>query len=272
MAKKSDLVSSLQVGNPARRQALFLILTAFFLTNAVMAELIGTKIFSLEGLLGLPGAQLSVFGLGPYDFNLTCGVLLWPFVFISTDVINEYFGPKGVRRVSWIGVGMIVYMFAMVWGVTHTPPAAFWLENNAKTPQGAPFNIDYAYSVIFRQGMGIMLGSVIAFLFGQMADSYIFHSLRKRTGERYIWLRATGSTIVSQLLDSFLVLYIAFHLFGNWTLQEVLAVSVVNYIYKFSAALVLTPLLYVSHNLVDKYLGTQTEGITPPAGPSVQPY
>jgi uncharacterized integral membrane protein (TIGR00697 family) len=270
MATTQQLASPLQAGSAARRQALFLILTAFFLTNAVLAELIGTKIFSLETLLGVSGAQISVFGLGPYDFNLTCGVLLWPFVFISTDVINEYFGPKGVRRVSWIGVVMIVYMFSMVWLVTRTPPAAFWLENNAKTPEGAAFNIDYAYSVIFRQGMGIMLGSVIAFLLGQLADSYVFHSLRKRTGERYIWLRATGSTIVSQLLDSFLVLYIAFYLFGNWSLQEVLAVSVVNYIYKFVAALVLTPLLYVSHSLVDKYLGTETQLETIPPGPTVQ--
>jgi queuosine precursor transporter len=257
MANTAFTPASWLAGNPARRQQLFLILTAFFLTNALLAEIIGTKIFSLEQWLGLPAAQLRLFGLGPFDFNLTCGVLLWPFVFISTDVINEYFGPQGVRRISWIGVGMIIYMFGMVWLVTGTPPATFWLQVNALDASGQPLNINTAFNSIFRQGMGIMVGSIMAFLVGQLADSYVFHTIRKRTGERFIWLRATGSTLVSQLLDSFLVLWIAFFLFGNWTLEQVLAVSVVNYIYKFVAAVVLTPLLYISHQLVDRYLGAE---------------
>lgn len=271
MSQQSAEVSSLQVGKPARRQQLFLVLTAFFLTNALLAEIIGTKIFSLEKLLGIAGAQLSVLGLGPYDFNLTCGVLLWPFVFISTDIINEYFGPAGVRKISWIGVFMIVYMFGMVWLVTRTPPADFWLDVNGRDASGHPFDIDYAYGTIFRQGMGIMLGSVTAFLLGQLADSYIFHTLRKRTGEKLIWLRATGSTLVSQLLDSFVVLYIAFYLFGPWSFQQVIAVAVVNYIYKFIAAVVLTPLLYLAHQIVDRYLGVKSSDHPNPAtGPTPQ--
>jgi uncharacterized integral membrane protein (TIGR00697 family) len=118
--------------------------------------------------------------------------------------------------------------------------------------------------------MGIMLGSITAFLLGQLADSYIFHALRQRTGERLIWLRATGSTLVSQLLDSFLVLFIAFYLFGNWSLDQVIAVSIVNYIYKFAAALVLTPLLYLAHQGVDSYLGKETAVNSVPPGPMVQ--
>jgi hypothetical protein len=269
MATKAHPISALHAGNPAKRQQLFLVLTAFFLTNAVLAEVIGSKIFSLEQLLQVQGAHISIFGLGPYDFNLTAGVLLWPFVFISTDLVNEYFGPQGVRRISWIGVAMIVYMFVMVWLVTRTPPATFWLENNATDSQGRPFNIDFAYGSIFRQGMGIMIGSITAFLLGQLIDSYVFHALRKRTGEKFIWLRATGSTLVSQLLDSVVVLFVAFYLFGNWSLEQVLAVSVVNYIYKFGAALLLTPLLYISHQVVDTYLGKETtiNPIPPPPTP-----
>ena len=248
-----------------RRQLLFLGLAAFFLTNALLAEIIGPKIFSLEGLLGVAPAHIMLFGRGPFDFNLSSGALLWPFVFISTDVINEYFGPAGVRRVSLLGVGMIIYMFGMVWAVTHTPPAAFWLALNNVDAAGRPFDVNYAFSSIFRQGMGIMIGSLTAFMLGQFADAYLFQTIRKRTGEGKIWLRATGSTVISQLLDSFLVLYIAFYLFGNWSVEQVVLVGVVNYIYKFSAAIVLTPLLYLAHNVVDRYLGEQGPPPTPAA-------
>jgi uncharacterized integral membrane protein (TIGR00697 family) len=234
---------------------LFLALTGFFLTNALLAEVIGTKIFSLEDWLGVAPAQISLLGFGPYSFNLTCGVLLWPFVFITTDVINEYFGKKGVQRVSWMAAGLIVYMFLMTWVVTKTPPAAFWLDLNAKDANGHPFDINYAFGSIFRQGMGIMVGSVTAFLLGQIVDAGVFHSIRKRTGEKHIWLRATGSTLVSQFIDSFVVLYIAFGLFGNWPFAQVVAVGVVNYIYKTVAAVALTPLLYVAHGVIDRYLG-----------------
>ena len=230
-------------------------LTGFFLANALIAEVIGSKIFSLEQWLGWVPTQLTVLGLGPYDFNLTCGVLLWPFVFITTDIINEYFGPAGVRKVSFLAAGLIVYMFCVIWLVTRTPPAAFWLELNNKTPEGAPFNIDYAFQQVFRQGLGIMVGSIVAFLIGQLIDAAVFAAVRRRTGERYIWLRATGSTVVSQAIDSFVVLFVAFNLFGNWSMQQVIAVGVVNYIYKLLVAIGLTPLIYVAHSAIDRFLG-----------------
>jgi uncharacterized integral membrane protein (TIGR00697 family) len=82
----------------------------------------------------------------------------------------------------------------------------------------------------------------------------VFQYLRGITQNRLLWLRATGSTVVSQLVDSFLVLYIAFHLFGNWDMGTVLSVGLNNYIYKFLVAILLTPLLYVAHAAIDRYL------------------
>ncbi len=76
-----------------------------------------------------------------------------------------------------------------------------------------------------------------------------------------IWLRATGSTLISQLIDSFLVLFIAFNLFGGankWSIAQVCAVGIMNYIYKFTIAIVLTPLLYIAHSIIDNYLGRET--------------
>jgi uncharacterized integral membrane protein (TIGR00697 family) len=111
--------------------------------------------------------------------------------------------------------------------------------------------------MIFRQGLGIILGSLTAFLLGQLIDVYVFQKLRKITGSKMIWLRATGSTLVSQLIDSFVVLGIAFYVFGNWSWAQVASVAIINYVYKFSVAILLTPLLYVGHYLIDNYLGKE---------------
>jgi uncharacterized integral membrane protein (TIGR00697 family) len=88
-----------------------------------------------------------------------------------------------------------------------------------------------------------------------MVDVYTFHLIKMKTGDKALWLRSTGSTIVSQFIDSFVVLIIAFYIGGNWPLKLVLAVGVVNYLYKFIVAVLLTPLLYVIHAAIDKYLG-----------------
>lgn len=239
-----------------KRQRLFLFLCGLFLTNALIAEIIGVKIFSVENLLGLPPSQVPVGG-ELYDFNMTAGVVTWPIVFLSTDIINEYFGRKGVRRISFLTAGFIVYMFMVIYMTTALPPAKFWLDVNNVDDAGNAFNINEAFSRIFRQGMGIMVGSIVAFLLGQLLDISVFSWLRRRTGPKHIWLRATGSTLFSQLIDSFLVLGIAFYVFGNWSMQQVLSVGVVNYIYKGVVAILATPLLYLAHYVIDRYLGKE---------------
>lgn len=240
-----------------KRNTLFIILSGIFLTNALLAELIGVKIFSAEQTLTLPPAQINLFSDFTLSFNLTAGAVIWPVVFITTDVINEYFGKKGVKKISYLTVAFIVYAFVVIYLVTELAPADFWLQVNDVDNQGNYFNIDFAFRKIFRQGLGIIIGSLIAFLIGQLLDVVVFQKLRRITGSEKIWLRATGSTLVSQLVDSFVVLFIAFHIFGNWPITQVLAVGVVNYIYKFTVAVILTPLLYVAHYLIDNYLGEE---------------
>ena len=81
-----------------KKTNLFIILSGIFLTNALLAELIGIKIFSLEATLGFAQAQLHLLDDWVLDFNLTAGVVLWPVVFVTTDIINEYFGKQGVKK------------------------------------------------------------------------------------------------------------------------------------------------------------------------------
>lgn len=243
---------------PQRRSTnLYIFLSALFLTNAVVAEIIGVKIFSVEALLGTNPAQIHLFGDFTLDFNLTAGAVIWPVVFITSDIINEYFGKAGVRRISFLTAGFIAYSFLIIYLVTTLPPAQFWLDVNAKDPAGNAVNINNAFGMIFRQGLGIIIGSLTAFLIGQILDVSMFHWLKKISGSRAIWLRATGSTLVSQLVDSFVVLGIAFYVFGNWSLTQVLAVGIINYIYKATSAVLLTPLLYVAHYFIDRYLGKE---------------
>ena len=230
-----------------KQNKLLLVLGFIFLTNALLAEFIGVKIFSLEASLGFK----------PFDwflpsFNLTAGVVLWPVVFIMTDIINEYFGKKGVKFLSFMAVGAILFAFIAVNVAMVLTPADFWIGAYKNTGVD---NMQNAYSAVFGQGMWIIAGSVIAFLVGQLLDVVVFTQIKKKTGEKMLWFRATGSTLVSQLVDSFVVLFIAFYFSGRMDFMTVIQIGVVNYIFKFTVAVVLTPLLYLIHNLIDSYLG-----------------
>lgn len=235
-----------------KRNKLFIILAGIFITNALLAEIIGVKIFSFESTVGLEPAHLNILGF-TMDFNLTAGVILWPVVFITTDLINEYFGKPGVKLISYLTAGLIAFAFVMLFFTIHLPPAEWWLEANNKDNSGNSFNIDFAFSKIIGQGQRIIIGSLIAFLAGQLIDVFVFQKLRHLTGTKMLWLRATGSTLISQFIDSFVVLYIAFA--GIFPNQQIIAIGITNYIYKFFVAILLTPLIYFGHSLIDKYLG-----------------
>ncbi len=243
-----------------KKTFLYLLLASFFITNALIAEFGGVKMFSVEKMLGIAPVHFNIFGMIT-DLNLSVGVLIWPVVFIFSDIINEYFGKRGVRRISFITAGMIGYSFLIILMWTDMPPADFWLNLNGLDSQGRPFDINFAYSSIFRMGLGIVVGSLTAFLVSQLVDAYVFHYFRKLTGHKYLWLRSTGSTVVSQVIDSFVILFIAFYFLGNWSIGQVLRVGLVQYSYKVLLAIALTPLIYLAHSLIDKYLGKESSEI-----------
>jgi len=237
---------------------LFLVLGGFFICNALIAEMIGVKIFSLEKVFGFESMDWTIMGVKDLGFNLTAGVLLWPVVFIMTDIINEYFGQKGVKFLSFLTAGLIVFAFVIIFAAIGLPPNEWWTSIsglNEKNPSIGLDNMNLAFQKIFGQGLWIIVGSLVAFLVGQLMDVYIFQKIKQRTGEGKVWLRATGSTLVSQFIDSFVVLFIAFYIGADWDLVRVLAIGFVNYIYKFGVAIILTPVIYLAHHLIDSYLG-----------------
>ena len=233
-------------------QRLYVFLAAFFCVTAVLAEFIGVKIFALEATLGIAPLEWNLFGQTG-SLNFTAGTLLWPIVFVMTDIVNEYFGKRGVRFISWTAVALILYGFGFAYAAIHLAPADWWIGANAK--QGVP-DLQAAFAAIFGQGLWTIGGSVIAFGLGQLIDVSVFARIRRLTGPSRVWLRATGSTAVSQLIDSFVVLYIAFVLGPQqWSYDLFLAVATLNYGYKMLAAVLMIPALYGVRMLIHWYLG-----------------
>lgn len=208
-----------------RKDLVFIVLAGFFITNAIVAELIGGKLVNFFGL-----------------FTQSIGIILWPVVFILTDLINEHYGKAGVRKLTFITVGLITYMFVII---------SIGLQINAVDI--SPVSNE-AFSQVFGQSQWIILGSIIAFLASQLIDVYVFWLFRNRTGSKLIWLRATGSTVVSQLVDTFLVQFIAFVLPGKWAFDEFLRNATWGYTFKLGIALCLIPFIYIGHFAINKFL------------------
>lgn len=234
---------------------LFLVLGGFFAANALLAEMIGVKLFQLESALGLPAANLELLGEQGLSFVLSVGVLPWPIVFILTDVINDYYGVRGVRFLTVLTAGLIAFAFVVMYFAIGMPPAEFWVGMNAN--RGVP-DMQAAFTGIFGQGMNIIVGSLTAFVVGQLVDATSFRAIKRVTGDKRIWLRATGSTLISQLIDSVVVTYVAFWVLrDDFSFARCTAMVLTAYFYKFLVALLSTPLVYLVHAGVERYLGRE---------------
>jgi queuosine precursor transporter len=218
----------------SRRDNVFLVLAGFFLTNAIVAEVIGGKLFQLPaldlGLFTFPSVILSI------------GILPWPIVFLATDLVNEYFGKPAVKRISFLAVAMIVYVFAVL-----------FLARAVPTWEGSGVS-EAAFREISGQSMWIIVGSIVAFLVSQLVDVSVFVFFKKRTGGALLWLRATGSTAVSQLIDTFIVQYVGLVMPGVLTVEQYLVGGASSYAYKLVIAIGITPILYLVHAAIDRYL------------------
>ncbi|MGZ4035371.1 MAG: queuosine precursor transporter [Bacteroidia bacterium] len=212
----------------SKREMVFIIMAGIFITNAVVAELIGGKLIYM----------------GP--FIMSVGIIPWPVVFISTDLINEYYGRVGVRKLSIITASLIAYAFIILYFAIKIPAA-----------KGISTVTDDQFYSVFGQSMWIIVGSLVAFLVSQFVDVSIFWMLRDKTGGKMIWLRSTGSTIISQLIDTFIVGGIGFWLPGKVNTATYLNMSMTGYTVKLLLAVVLTPLIYIGHTAIEKYLGDE---------------
>jgi len=238
-----------------KRAVLFFLLGALLLANAIVAELIGVKLFQFEHVLGLPLADFKLLGKEHLSFVLSAGVLTWPLVFLVTDVVNDYYGVRGVRMITLLTTLLIAAMFGVLWAAISLPPERGWWLVMA-VDEGVP-DMQAAFAAVFGQGMYIIVGSLTAFLISQFVDALLFRWFKRRTGERRIWLRATGSTLVSQLVDSLTVTWVAFALLRGMPMAEATALALTAYVYKFGVAVLSTPLVYLAHAVIERWLGPE---------------
>lgn len=210
-----------------RKETAFLLMAGVFITSAIVAELISAKLVYM----------------GPYLAPMIAGIVPWPVVFLLTDVMHEYFGKQAVRRLSWITAGLIGFCFLVVFVAVQLPTAAgSWLS-------------DKEFAKAFGGSLWIMAGSITAFITSQLLDVRLFHFFNRLTNGKMIWLRSTGSTVVSQLADSFIVALIGLYFSGAYPLKLVLVLAITGYLTKLVIAVCLTPLIYVMHYLAKKILG-----------------
>jgi uncharacterized integral membrane protein (TIGR00697 family) len=209
----------------SKKDTVYVVLAGIFITNAVVAELIGGK------LIQVGSAVMSI------------GILPWPIVFITTDLINDYFGEKGVRKLSLITASLIAYTFVILYLAMQIPAV-----------DGKNLVTDAQFNGVFGQSMWIIVGSITAFLVSQLIDVTIFHFVKNRTGNKMIWLRSTGSTVISQLFDSFIVLGIAFWMTGKMTTEVFITSAFTGYFVKLIIAILMTPLIYLGHYLIRNYI------------------
>jgi len=208
----------------SKKQIIFTIFAGIFITSAIVAELISAK--------SVPTP------LSP----IIAGIIPWPIVFLLTDVMNDYFGKETVKRLSYITAGLIAFCFLLVYIAVEVPTDAnSYLSDNE-------------FRKAFGGSLPIMIGSITAFLVSQLVDVQLFGVFNKLTNGRMIWLRSTGSTVISQLIDGFIVLFIGFWLPGVYSFQEILVFWISGYSVKLIIAVLLTPFVYLMHALAKRIL------------------
>jgi len=204
-----------------RKQRFYVWLTAIFVAALVTSDLIGGKVFRVWGL------------------DLSVGMIPFPLTFLLTDIINEFYGTEGARRVTFVGLGVALFVFAII-------NIAIYLPTSPESPMhGDQFRAVFGWSV------RLYIASLTAYVVGQLLDISIFFSLRKLTGHRFLWLRSTGSTVLSQAVDTLVVSFVLFS--GTKSTSFILHIARNSYIVKLALAIGLTPLIYLGHALLRRH-------------------
>ena len=210
------------------RQRLYVYLCAVFLTALLIGDTIGSKLFTVA----IP------FGFTTLHATLSVGAIWFPITFLLTDVINEFYGSVGARFVTFVGFFMAIFAFVVIWIARLIPAADF-----SPVPQAA-------FDTVLGNANRIFIASLIAYLVGQLVDIAIFQSAKRLTQSRHIWLRSTGSTLISQLIDTVIVTYVAFY--GKIPTARLHQAATTSYIVKVLLAVGLTPVIYALHALIHR--------------------
>jgi uncharacterized integral membrane protein (TIGR00697 family) len=198
-----------------RKQHFFVWLTAIFVAALVTGDFIGGRFFVLFG------------------HTFSAGIIPFPLTFVLTDIVNEFYGTTGARRLTFVGLGAAVFVWGVIQLALHLPPSPM-----------SPIS-DEVFHAAFGTAARLYIASLCAYVIGQLLDISIFRALRRATGHRLLWLRATGSTVLSQVIDSFTVSFV--FLAGTRSMGFITSNAANNYVGKLIMAVLLTPVIYAMH-------------------------
>jgi uncharacterized integral membrane protein (TIGR00697 family) len=213
------------------RAKLFLILAAVFSTCLVTGDIIGSKLIDVPGL----GTMTTV------------GMVPFPVTFLLTDLLNEFYGKRAARLVTWIGFWMagLAFLFIFIGG-------AIPIAEATKDP-GWTGVTEQTFANVFLGSQRMIVASMVAYLTAQFVDIGVFHVLKRLTQNRFLWLRATGSTAVSQLVDTVAISFVAWS--GVLPVADIVKMIGTAYVMKLGIAVGLTPFIYLGHALIERWLG-----------------
>ena len=218
-----------------RKQRLFDYLTGIIVAALLVSDLIGGKFFRVAGL----------------DFSV--GMIPFPLTFLLTDIVNEFYGTEGARRLTYVGLVTAIFVFVVI-------NVAIALPTSPESPLAGD-----VFKNVIGSSVRLYIASLVAYLVGQLLDISIFLFVRRVTGERFLWLRSTGSTVVSQAIDSLVVNFV--FLSGSKSMVYILRTARNNYLVKLALAVGLTPVIYLGHGILHRYLHVREVMVKDPVPP-----
>ena len=222
-----------------RKQRLFVYLTGIFVAALLVSDLIGGKFFRVAGL----------------DFSV--GMIPFPLTFLLTDIVNEFYGTEGARRLTYVGLVTALFVFAVINIAIALPTSPESLLPGA------------VFKSVIGSSVRLYIASLVAYLVGQLLDISIFFLVRRVTGERFLWLRSTGSTVVSQAIDSLTVSFV--FLSGSKSVTYILQTARNGYLVKLALAVGLTPVIYLGHGVLHRYFHVREVLVHDPVPPEPAP-
>jgi len=208
------------------------ILFALYLTSMVLVNTLGSKITTLGSV------------------RASVGVFFMPILFLVTDIIGEVYGRKTSALFVNISSAMLVFMFAMIGLCIVLPPNPTW-------------GLQKSYATIFGSSMRMTAASLISFFIAQHVDVFTFSLMKRLTRDRYLWIRNNVSTMVSQLIDTTIFMFIAFyHMTDQYTVPFIISLIIPYWLFKVLFAFIDTPLCYLGVWWVRREPKTNTQEIT----------
>jgi len=240
-----------RAGRMSRADATYTVLAAAFAVVLVMTNVIGTKLFLL-----FPGGGPSWFN-GGEPVTLTAGIVTYPLTFWLTDIVSELWGRRRADLMVLLGFGMSFLMLAILQIGVALPPSSLWTLPSRGIED--PAAMQDAFAATFHNPKILIFASMLAYMVAQLFDVRLYHFWWRVTKGKHMWLRNNGSTVISQLVDTIIVIgiYLRWGLDMQWgVIAEIIAWV---YVCKVAMALLDTPLLYLGRSVLRRFLGLQAE-------------